>query len=306
MPPAIPLIVEDASSLPPWRAALDLRFAARDGLTSLASARHEGPLRLQRTLGERDGSCQALILHPPGGVAGGDSLRIDIDIARGAQVLASTPGAAKWYRSNGRGAAQAVRLRVAEGGALDWLPQESVLFREADATQSLQIEMTTGAHHIGWDIVQLGRLAAGEAWDRGRFRQQLELRRDGVLAWRELADFDATDAVMNDPVGLAGHRVFGSLWALAPGLSCSAERALDAVRAVLADIGADSLLPATPDREQSLCCAAATWLAAPAEVLIVRALGNDAEAMRAVFEAAWLALRRCLGRPAQRPRIWST
>jgi urease accessory protein len=303
---AVPDLPLASAPISTWEAHLQLRFRRDAGRSVLASAQHRGPLRVQRTLPRPGGGCEALILHPPGGIAGGDALHIDVTVQRDAQVLVSTPGASKWYRSAGRGATQQVQLRVEPGAMLDWLPQESVLFRGADASQSLLIDIDASACLTGWDIVQLGRLAAGEAWDRGRLRQTLMLQRNGVPVWREHSDFTADDSLLDSPTGLGGYRVFGTFWACGPAISASPEAALDAVRGVLDRLGPDALLPAGPDSVQSRCCAAATWLAAPAELLVVRALGDDAEALRTCFEAVWSTVRGVLGRDALRPRIWST
>jgi urease accessory protein len=295
-----------AASAPPWHATLALRFVRGGSRTELASSQHGGPLRLQRVLHPAAGGCEALLLHPPGGIAGGDTLQIDVRVEPGADVLLSTPGAGKWYRSAGRAAHQHVTLRVARGALLEWLPQEAILFRGADAVQTLQIHLAADAGMIGWDIVQLGRIAAGEAWDAGRFRQTLCLCRDGVPVWREHADFAADDALLDAPTGLAGQRVFGTLWASGPGLA-DPDAQLAAVREALAASSDPDPLQFAAESEQSLCCAAATWLAAPVELLLVRVLANDAERARAQLEAAWAALRpTVIGRKAQRPRIWST
>ena len=150
-----------------WQAMLDLRFGHRAGQGSVLShARHSGPLRVQKPLHpEGPGICHAVLLHPPGGVAGGDQLQIDVTVEPGAHALLTTPGATRWYKSQGRPAAQRVRLRVEEGAILEWLPQENMLFAGADATMALDLDLAPGARAIGWDAVVLGRYGAGEHWN---------------------------------------------------------------------------------------------------------------------------------------------
>ena len=292
---------------PAWQAELALRFAAERGRTRLSAQRHRGPLRVQRVLYPEAEGCDALLLHPPGGIADGDRLSIEVALEPGAAALLTTPGASKWYRCDRGAATQQVHLRVADEATLEWLPQEAILFRGADAIQSLTIELAPRAATIGWDIVQLGRIAAGERWDLGRLRQRLDLRRDGTLVWREAADLGADSPLLEAACGFAGRRVFGTLWATSPALAAQADVALDAVRAALAPMLSTPGLHSLPESEQASCCAAATWLAAPVELLLVRALCNDAESVRTALQAAWHALRPlALGRAPRLPRIWAT
>jgi urease accessory protein len=283
----------------PWQASLQLGFGLRAGHCRVLHNRHSGPLRLQKLLHPQcREAAEALLLHPPGGIAGGDTLEIDLDIAEGARVLVTTPGAAKWYRTSGQSARQTTTLRVASGACLEWLPQESILFDGCDARQTLDIELHGDAGMIGWDIVQLGRTAAGESWRGGRWRQELKLRRDGRLLWIERADLTSDSVLRQARQGLAGMTMFGTLWASAPSLDGSV--LLERLRAALAG-ECGRCVDATP------VSAAATLLPHPRNLLLVRALADDAERLRALMESAWAVLRPCvIGLDAQRPRIWST
>lgn len=293
--------VTDAVQAAPWQASLRLDFGLRGGHCRLLHNRHNGPLRLQRLLyPQGQGSAEALLLHPPGGIVGGDQLDIGIAVHSAARVLVTTPGAAKWYRSQGRSASQSVALSVTADAALEWLPQESILFDGSDAQQTLAIELEPGARMIGWDIVQLGRIAAGERWCSGRLRQRLRLCRNGRPIWLEQADLMADSPLRTAAQGLAGMPVFGTLWASAPELDDPAQ--LDALRAALA------LELAKLRRESGIRIdVAATWLAWPRGVLLVRVLADAAEPLRLLLEAAWAFLRpTVIGLDAVRPRIWST
>jgi urease accessory protein len=286
--------MEIAHSPPSWLAHLDLRFAA-DGerCTRLVHNRHSGPLRVQRVLyPEGPSVAHALLLHPPGGIAGGDVLDLDIALDCDAEALITTPGAAKWYHGRRGGARQSVCLSLAESARLEWLPQETILFDGADAKQTVQIELAASARMIGWDITQFGRISAGESWQNGRWRQHLQIRRLGRECCCEFADLAAADRLFDSPLGLAGHPVSATAWAAAPELSGVAEALVENLRACAAGY-------ATP--------CGISWLPAPTELLLVRVLGTSSELVRALLEALWQLLRPAvIGRAPQRPRIWDT
>ncbi|MGB1562929.1 MAG: urease accessory protein UreD [Sinimarinibacterium flocculans] len=284
---ALPQAALPLAMRPPWRARLDLAVAASQGRSVLRACRHDGPLRVQKVL-YPDGPAlaQLILLHPPGGIAGGDELQIDAGIGADAHALLTTPGAGKWYRSNGRVARQSVHLRVSEGATLDWLPQESIVFDGALVEQRLRVDCAPTARCCGWDIAVLGRRARGERFSRGRWSQRIELFREQRLLWAEQAQVDGSDALLDSVVGWNGLHVSGLMWWIGDPID---EALLDAVRALPAaglHYGVTSPQPG---------------------LLLLRALGASAERLRALFTAAWLLLRSPLfGHAALPPRIWST
>jgi hypothetical protein len=125
--------VEEAAR-PGWQARLTLGFERRGERTLLAHCEHHGPLRVQKALyPEGPAVCQAIVLHPPGGIAGGDRLEIVLAAGPGAHAQLTTPGAGKWYRSGGRRARQSLHVRVDEQAIVEWLPQETIVFDGAEA-----------------------------------------------------------------------------------------------------------------------------------------------------------------------------
>lgn len=261
---------------------LSLDFRRGTDRTVLAHA-HAGPLRVQKPLyPEGDALCHAVVIHPPGGIAGGDELRIDATVHRRAQALITTPGAARWYKANGDAAAQRVQLRVQ--GRAEWLPQEAIVFDAAEVDSSIDIDVAADGAMIGWDIVVLGRTAAGESFDRGRFAQSIRLHDGGRLQWVERTRLDGGDPLLDSPVGLGGKPVFGCLWAIGPAWT---DAQLDALR--------EKLPPAAP----------ITRLAP--RLLVARATGATAAAVRRDLEAVWREVRPiALDRAALAPRVWAT
>jgi urease accessory protein len=203
-----------------WHARLELGIARRGDASVAVHRRHVGPLRVQKPLyPEGSDVAHLLVVHPPAGIAGGDRLEIEVDVREGANALVTTPGATKWYRTDGARATQDVTLSVSRDACLEWLPQENIVFDGADVETKTTIACEPGARCIGWDVVVLGRLAAGERFLHGAVRQDLTLSCDGRVLWRERARIAGDDALLHSQVGWNGRRVAGTMWAWGSALS---------------------------------------------------------------------------------------
>jgi urease accessory protein len=270
-----------------WAAELRMRLERRGDRTVLAQSHHRGPLRVQKGLyPEGPGRVDLLILHPPAGICGGDRLDIDLVLERDAQARITTPGAAKWYRANGRPAEQHTRLRVGDGAVLEWLPQESIAFDGARPCTTTEIDCTGSARACGWDLWMLGRLAAGERYSSGTLHQRTRLRRDGRLVWSERVRLSADDPLRGSPLGWNGAGVAGAFWAL--GLPHD-----ESLLAACREVNEPGTLVGVTRFEHGL------WLA--------RALGHSAERVRTALTRIWSLLRPALcGAPGVPPRIWAT
>lgn len=248
---------------------------------------HHGPLVVQKVLyPEGEAICHGVIVHPPGGVAGGDGLTVEAELGAGAHALLTTPGAGKWYKAAGRPASQSLRFSLAEGACLEWLPQENILFDGADVRMLGCVDLAQKAVFLGSEILCFGRQARGERWQQGRLQQRLELRRAGRLIWQERTHLTPDSPTFSAAAGLRGQHVSGSL-VLAAG-SVPAE-VLDACRQVVVSGEARSGVTALPD------------------IFAARYLGQSAQQARHYFEALWQQLRPWYAqRVAIRPRIWNT
>jgi urease accessory protein len=278
-----------------WKAALDLSFVRDGARTALFERRHTGPLRVQRPFYPEDtGACHVYLLHPPGGLVAGDQLRIGVRVEGGAHALLTTPAATKLYRSRAPElfAVQEQHLAVSAGAALEWLPQETIAFRGARAQLATYVALSGDARFVGWDILCLGRPAAGELFEEGCLRPRLEVTRDGQRVYVERGLYEAGSPLLYAPWGLGGQPVVATLVCAAPGVSQQLER----VRELLT----------------ALHPAAESGIAGPAvsawdDCLVVRYLGASGEQARNCLMAAWTALRPAvLGCEAVVPRIWRT
>jgi len=152
----------ESSAHSAWRAQLTLGFALQEGVSRLVERRHSGPLRVQKALYPEGGAvCHAIIVHPPGGVVGGDQLAVQATVGDGAHAFLNSPGAAKWYRANGHVSDQHIVLRAGAGAAIEWLPLQSIFFDQASVRLSHDVELAPDASYIGCDILCRGRSASG-------------------------------------------------------------------------------------------------------------------------------------------------
>ena len=278
-----------------WHGSLTLAYTrdtVHGAARTLLRDRHDGPLRVLASLyPEATAVCHNVLVHPPGGLVGGDALEIDAELAHGSHALITTPGATRFYRSTGATATQQLRARLADGARLEWLPLETIAYSGCIGANQMRFALAPGAEMIGWDILALGLPASGQAFERGRFLQHIEL----PGRWLERGAIDAADQrLLDSPLGWAGQRVMATLW-FAAGAALPAarrERLLDAARAL---IDADALRPS----------AGAT--AVDDGVIVLRVLAPRVEPMMVLLTRVWAAWRDAAwALPACVPRVWRT
>jgi urease accessory protein len=272
-----------------WHGALTLRFASAPGKTVVAHRRHEGPFCIQQPFYPGDGVCHVYLLHPPGGLAGGDRLILDTRIDDAASVLLTTPASTKFYRSDGAPSVQRQTLRVAAGASLEWLPLDAILFGGSRADIATDVQLHPAAKFIGWEMTALGRPLSGDRYSTGALEQRTRIyigdepQVDERLCWR------VGDPILRAEWGLAGFGVLGALYAYP-----ADARLLALARERLC-------AHPHPPQEQR---AAATLLG---RLLAVRYLGNRPEPLRTQFEDLWAAIRTAVvAREPSAPRIWKT
>lgn len=258
----------------------------------MAHDHHQGPLRvLQRLYPEGPAICHHVLLHPPGGVAGGDVLEVQARLEAGTHALVTTPGATRFYRSEGERAEQRCSLHLARGARLEWLPMEAIAHPGCQALNHLCATLEPGAEMIGWDVLALGLPASDQPFDAGEFTQHLEW--PGV--WLERARIAAADTLLHQsPLGWAGHDVLATAW-LAAGTPWTGSRCQQ-----LLDVARDALAG------HALSATAGVTAVQPS-VLVLRVLAPGVEPAMELLSRVRAAWRQAAWRlPAEPPRIWRT
>jgi len=264
-------------------AELALEFARRGDRTVMAGRHQRGPLAVQRPFYPEGGVCHAYVLHPPGGVVGGDRLDIRLTVDADASALLTTPGATKFYRSGGRQAWQQQQFTV--NGTLEWLPQEMIFFPGADGQLITRIHLSREARYIGWEIQCLGRPVISERFLSGSLLFATRLYREQKPLFIDRLSV-CGEPDLQGCAGLRGQPVMATLLAT----------------------------PATPAvlEQARACCdeplsqgqAGITLLQ---DVLIVRYLGASTAEARRLLHRVWQAVRPLVtDRHAVTPRIWNT
>jgi urease accessory protein len=231
-----------------------------------------------------------VVVHPPGGVAGGDELTLEVRLNQNSHALLTTPGAGKWYKANGQFASQHLKFDVQNGACFEWLPQENILFDGAQVKLSAEVNLDAGASYAGWEILCFGRQAQNELWQTGCLHQSLVISRQRKLIWNERSCLNPEQKLMQSIVGLCGNAVSASfviVAGLVPQELLAACREIQPRPAL--DIQAKYAVTALP------------------EVFSAKYVGQSAQSARQYFEQLWQILRPWYaGQNALRPRIWNT
>jgi urease accessory protein len=257
--------------------------------STLINSEHQGPLRLQKPLWpEGPHPLHLLLLHPPGGLAGGDQLHLQASIEPGSHCLVTTPGAGKFYKADVPSKFH-INITV-DDGALEWLPQETIVQDGVQAESFVEFNLSKDAKVIASDIVVLGRKDFGETLSYGALLQKTTIRRDGRLIFNESNLWKPE--LLKPSVSMADHHVSALMWAARP--LAWHEDEVAALEARL-DIVA---------HPNNVVCGASQVVPG---LVLVRVLGSNVEALKRVTHQAWAHLRpQVFSRQASLPRIWNT
>ena len=273
-----------------WRADLKLDYTLESQRTVVRYL-HQGPLRILQSLyPEGDQICHNVLVHPPGGLVGGDTLDIQVTVAEGAHGLVSTPGATRFYKSGGHPALQQVVAHLADNAKLEWLPLEAIAYNDCEATNRAIFNLAPSAELITWDVTALGLPSSDMAFTQGHFQQHLEI--PGV--WLERGNIRGEDTRwLNSPLGLAGSKCLASL-VFASGSAINSDRTTQAL------VAAREVIESHPLRLQAgITCA-------HPQVIVLRVMSPLVEPTMDLLKKVWAVWRHTLwALPSTPPRIWS-
>lgn len=180
------------------------------------------------------GSSEAIIINTAGGLAGGDSIGIELVAREGANLKATTQAAERAYRSLGPSARVTQSFTVEKGARLLWLPHETILFDGASLHRSVNVEVAPGGWFLGLESTVYGRTAMGEKITSLQHREDWRITCGSKLlhaeAWKLDGALPATRAT------LAGNAAMATLVLIADDV----QRRLLQVRAALRENGAAS------------------------------------------------------------------
>ena len=254
---------------------LEIGFDAcpRSGRTRLAHLDQRAPLRALFPLCTGMDLPVAVTTSTAGGFAGGDRMDLALQVGAGAKAMGTTQAAEKFYRSGGADTEISVRLGVAEGGWLEWLPQESILFNGARVKRRVDIALTGSAEILAGDILVFGRRARGERIGYGLIHDQWRIRIAGALVWADalFGEGDDLAGALRHPAALGNAGASALLVHAGP----AAATRLALVRDLIAGMNA-------PVRCAATCVN---------NILIVRWLAEESIDIRPGFARVWTSLR---------------
>jgi len=260
---------------------LRVAFKRRGAETVLDTLYQQGCLKARFPRVDPGAWPVAVTLNTSGGVAGGDRLDVALDMAAGTRMTVTAQAAERFYRVIPGTGPSVVRTRIAVGdsAAVEWLPQETILFDRCALDRVLDIDLAMDSRFLGVEMLMFGRSASGERVETGSLRDLIRVRRGGSLLWHDAIRMDgAIDATLCRPAVANGARAIATVLFVAP----DAEGRLDDVRAAL---------PADAE------AATSAWNG----MLLTRILAPDSASLRKVVATVLAVLRD--GRAL--PRVWN-
>ncbi|MFK5914270.1 MAG: urease accessory protein UreD [Woeseiaceae bacterium] len=272
-----------------WVAELNLGFEHDGRRTIIKNRKHFGPLVIQKPFYPEGEVCHVYLLHPPGGIVGGDELHLNIKVENNGHALVTTPAATKFYSGNGFLAEQKQNIKVSADSCMEWLPQETIFFSGCEAKTSTIVHLEGDAKYIGWELICLGRPACDEAFEKGSCTQHVEVWRDNNPLVIERSRLQGGDELLDAMWGMQGYVVMATL------IATHVDKLV--LQYVREEIEKQNL-------ESKTIRISCTLIG---DILICRVLAHQIEVARNNLVVVWKIIRpHIMQRQAVIPRIWNT
>lgn len=274
-----------------WLAKLNLKYEFLTPKTVVRDS-HEGPLRILKSLYPEDPKvCHNVLVHPPSGLVGADTLQIELELGEHSHALITTPGATRFYGSDALLATQSMSAHVGQHARLEWLPLESIAYNRCHALNHMHFTLEPHAQMLAWDVTQLGLPGANLPFIEGVFSQHFEIND----IWLDKASIQASDErLLNSPLGLAGKKCMGTL-VMAQGSPFDVQEVakhIDLAQSALGSLHTELLAGVTSPNPH---------------MIVVRVLSKDVEANLNLLKRIWKMWRESWWNiPTTQPRIWAS
>lgn len=264
--------------------------------TIMAQRRHSGPFTVQRPFYPEGDVCHTILLHPPGGLVEGDVLNLRVDCESQAHSFIVTPSAGKVYECAKHAAAQHQVLNVADGGKLEWFPQEMILYDRSISELTTSIHLHGNAQFAGWEMVCFGRPIAEDHFTTGTLQQCLSIYRDEQAVLIERTVIDASQGFMKSSSGLAGFKGMASFF-----MTGANKQHLDIANEIIDKLRHEH------SQKNELPTELSIGITLIDDVLVARVLMNQSRHAKQALTAIWSNLRlEILAKTPCEPRIWAT
>lgn len=276
-----------------WHARLELAYKKTQCKTILSHRLHKGPLVVQKPFYPEEDVCHNYLIHPPGGIVGGDILELDVVMQPESHALITIPAATKFYRSTGSTALLNQKIKIKKNAVMEWLPQETIFYNDCRAKIHTEFDLEENAKLICWEINCFGRPAGNEYYTMGWVEQKISVKRNGIPLYIDRNIVDPDSGIMQASWGLNKYSVMATMLLTLPNESTNSN-ASKASREALKKLQnhSTSYIFSFTQRE---------------DILVMRYFGHHARQALALFTECWsLARPILLEKKSCPPRIWAT
>ena len=180
------------------------------------------------------------MVNTAGGITGGDRFTLDVSVEQGARLSITTQAAERAYRAqSGEVGSVTTDIVVQDGGSLNWLPQELILFDRCALRRRLNIELAPKARLLMVEPIVFGRAAMPEVLNDVMFQDRIRITREGRPVYVDGMDLNGDASKHLARPGIAnGAGAMASLVMVGP----DAKSQLKTVRSLLPQTAGASML----------------------------------------------------------------